>query len=315
MIKNFITRNLKNSIFQIIIVINLVFYIFLCHLDFKIKGTEKAVGLKSVVQIAVSEEMTKKEILVSTSQEQSDLLDENYPDYIEAIAEDNKTILEEKKDVEINNRKRGAKAKEIRRWRKLNKFHLRQSKRFHHLNYNVYQNVSVDFEVHFVISHCQEPYDWILKVIAPLCSQNNVSVHLYEKCGQSSGGEKIKLKLVDCYVNVVKLLNVGREGHTFLYHLLSHCHQLGDVNFFLQGGLESCPHELKYALTNMSTYMKQEETHPDTRETNFAFNPIISNAAVKYVLNLETSMVNYKNVPTKGYGHWKNLKHKDARSS
>ena len=44
--------------------------------------------------------------------------------------------------------------------------------------------------------------------------------------------------------NVVKLDNVGREGHSYLYHIVTHYDNLTDIIIFLPGSL-NLPHKIE----------------------------------------------------------------------
>jgi hypothetical protein len=62
--------------------------------------------------------------------------------------------------------------------------------------------------VHVVVAKYNENVDW--------CKKLNHKVTIYDKG--------------DCPVEgSIKLKNVGREGETFLYHIVKHYHQLDDV--------------------------------------------------------------------------------------
>jgi len=54
---------------------------------------------------------------------------------------------------------------------------------------------------------------------------NNFNIIIYNK------GDK----LTDTFENVIKIDNVGREGHTYLYHIVNNYDNLGDVTCFFPG--------------------------------------------------------------------------------
>jgi hypothetical protein len=53
---------------------------------------------------------------------------------------------------------------------------------------------------------------------------------------------KMEREVKDIYKSVEKLPNVGREGHTFLYHIIKNYESLADVTVFTQGRIsDQCP--------------------------------------------------------------------------
>ena len=73
----------------------------------------------------------------------------------------------------------------------------------------------------FIIAHYNENLDWIKKEAK--------NTYIYHK------GNEIKPRF-DCF-HWEKLPNVGREGHTYLYHIIKNYHDLADINIFLQGDI------------------------------------------------------------------------------
>ncbi|XP_033638033.1 uncharacterized protein LOC117298808 [Asterias rubens] len=76
----------------------------------------------------------------------------------------------------------------------------------------------------FVISHYKEKLDW-LKPVAKYC-------HVYDK------GHERSLKPSFPVKHWEELPNVGRESHTYLYHIIKNYENLANVTIFLQGDLE-----------------------------------------------------------------------------
>ena len=133
---------------------------------------------------------------------------------------------------------------------KLNKHGLPKSK---FPPYNM-PSTSWNATISFVISHCHDRIKWINKVLPPLCKNNDVHIYFYEKCNDAKHASKFQKKRRSrkCKSEIIHLPNVGREGHTFIYHILNRTKELQDMNFFVQGEFEACPHEIKNALRNMS---------------------------------------------------------------
>lgn len=76
--------------------------------------------------------------------------------------------------------------------------------------------------IEYVIAHYQENIDWV----KPYASQSSI----YHK------GKKKKPAFPS--YRWKKLKNVGREGHTYLYHIVNNYRQLADITVFLQGRID-----------------------------------------------------------------------------
>lgn len=76
------------------------------------------------------------------------------------------------------------------------------------------------FEI--VVSHYNEDLTWLKQ-------------HSAECCVYSKGGEKNALELPFTFT---PLPNIGREGHTFLYHIVNHYEHLAEVTLFVQGRID-----------------------------------------------------------------------------
>tara|TARA_B100000963_G_C22587325_1_gene653730 strand:- start:326 stop:1045 length:720 start_codon:yes stop_codon:yes gene_type:complete len=77
-------------------------------------------------------------------------------------------------------------------------------------------------DCYFVISRFREDLNWI-KIL------KDQKVIIYNK------GEKLNNYE---YKNIINLKNVGRESHTWLYHIVNNYNNLSDVNIFLQGRID-----------------------------------------------------------------------------
>ena len=76
----------------------------------------------------------------------------------------------------------------------------------------------------FVIAHYNENFDW-LKAYADNC-------HIYNKNRRTESMD------LDFY-QWESLPNVGRESHTYLYHIISNYDRLADITVFLQGSISN----------------------------------------------------------------------------
>ncbi|MDC3029607.1 DUF3431 domain-containing protein [Prochlorococcus sp. AH-716-P13] len=73
-----------------------------------------------------------------------------------------------------------------------------------------------------IISRYKEDLEWLKK-------HNDFEITVYNK------GLKLK---EDKYFKVLNLENVGRESHTWLYHIVNNYNSLNDINIFLQGKID-----------------------------------------------------------------------------
>ncbi|XP_033639675.1 uncharacterized protein LOC117300094 [Asterias rubens] len=80
-------------------------------------------------------------------------------------------------------------------------------------------------EYEFVIAHYDENLDW-LKPVASF-------THVYDK--SHFPGSKPSFSVKDWQ----ELPNVGREGHTYLYHIINNYENLANVTVFLQGKIDN----------------------------------------------------------------------------
>jgi len=85
--------------------------------------------------------------------------------------------------------------------------------------------------IDIIISRYNEDLKWTL--LKPF---NKFNYIVYNK-GTDDNFEKSKAK------KIINLDNIGREGHTYLYHIINNYNELADINVFLPGSLE-----LKYKL-------------------------------------------------------------------
>ena len=112
-------------------------------------------------------------------------------------------------------------------------------------DYEIYGNISLSNSLNIfwrpknkpslslIISRCRDSISW-LKRYAHLCFEREVTIYIYNKCEPVIIPDIIKFN-VNCRVTVIELNNVGREGHSWLYHLLYKSLNFRDINIFLQG--------------------------------------------------------------------------------
>ena len=73
-----------------------------------------------------------------------------------------------------------------------------------------------------IISRYKEDLEWLKK-------HNDFEITVYNK------GSKLK---EHSYFKVLNLENVGRESHTWLYHIVNNYNSLNEINIFLQGKID-----------------------------------------------------------------------------
>lgn len=111
-----------------------------------------------------------------------------------------------------------------------------------------------------VVARYTEDVEW-LSPIAPL-------VTMYNK-----GPEDIPDHIASQFKEIVCLPNVGRESHTYLYHILNRYDSLAPTTVFIQGRIQDhlpasqpiAPHDFVTALGNEATlYGVSKNAHPYT---------------------------------------------------
>lgn len=89
-----------------------------------------------------------------------------------------------------------------------------------------------------IIARYNENLDW-------LKAHKNFNIVIYNK------GKEI---ISSHHKNIIKIENVGRESHTWLYHIVNNYNNLDNINIFLQGRIDDlgC-----MAFQNPSSYLKE----------------------------------------------------------
>jgi hypothetical protein len=75
---------------------------------------------------------------------------------------------------------------------------------------------------HIIIAYYNENIDWISNI-----NTNYSEVYLYNKSGKTLN--------INSNINVIELPNIGRESHTYLYHIINNYSNLPNECIFLQG--------------------------------------------------------------------------------
>jgi hypothetical protein len=98
--------------------------------------------------------------------------------------------------------------------------------------------------IEIIVSRYNETLEWTL--IYPF---NKYKYTVYNK-GPNNNFEKSRVN------KIIQLNNVGRNDHTYLYHIINNYNNLADINVFFTGSI-NLPHKKKYAiliLNNIETY-------------------------------------------------------------
>jgi len=102
-----------------------------------------------------------------------------------------------------------------------------------------------------VINHCQEDLSWINVWVHAL----NISrVFVYDKCGQPPAPRAL--------MHTTRLPNVGREGHSWLYHLLRPHATFATHTLFVTGGHEVTLDAVKQRLMSERRGRRIDFIHP-----------------------------------------------------
>ena len=98
---------------------------------------------------------------------------------------------------------------------------------------SVFQKKKDTPSLSIVVSRCTESADW-LSEYEYLCEEIDVNIYVYHKCGGMEATNNITAN-IKCNVHNIPMDNNGREGHSWLHHMLYKSFDFRDVNVFLQG--------------------------------------------------------------------------------
>jgi hypothetical protein len=79
---------------------------------------------------------------------------------------------------------------------------------------------------HLIVSRFNEGLEWMEKL--PVNEFDKIFIY-------NKGKDDLEIKRGDCCYEIIKLENIGKCDHTYLYHILTHYDDLGDINVFLPG--------------------------------------------------------------------------------
>jgi hypothetical protein len=87
--------------------------------------------------------------------------------------------------------------------------------------------------IHIVIARYRESIDWINKI------PKNFKIFIYNK-----NNEPLNIFDINENINIINLPNIGREGDTYLHHIITHYDNLPDRIIFTQG--DPFPHSPRF---------------------------------------------------------------------
>jgi len=123
--------------------------------------------------------------------------------------------------------------------------------------------------VNFVIAKYKENVEWVKKL------DKKHKITIYDKSDSPIEGS-------------IKLKNVGREGETFLYHIVNNYDNLDEVTVFLQGN----PFEHLHTLVGWRTQLSNEEIDLVVNKMNFEINDNSDFTTFYQVLYNDTNYTN-----------------------
>jgi len=157
-----------------------------------------------------------------------------------------------------------------------------------------------DEQIEIVISRYNEDLNWIRN--EPFNKYNYI---VYNK------GKDENFYKCDRVKNIVSLENIGREAHTYLYHIINNYDSLKDITIFLPGS-NNMPHKNKRS-TNLISYIENnkntafscaEEIRTETvydRFKDFQIDDYLSTTQSNSQINKDSSIEKSKIRP---FGNW-----------
>lgn len=127
-------------------------------------------------------------------------------------------------------------------------------------------------EIEIVIARFDEDISWIYPYL-----EHNIQITVYNK------GEEFEE--IDERIHLVKLQNIGREAHTYLYHIINNYENLANVTIFLQGKIDDHIEDDLYGYINKlyidafyvglsKNFKKSELTHKQFKINEYCGNKL-----------------------------------------
>ncbi len=164
-------------------------------------------------------------------------------------------------------------------------------------NYN--ENYISDNNIEVVVSRYNEKLDWLNDELF-----NEFPVIIYNK------GINDNYENAPNIIKTVKLPNVGRCDHTYLYHIIDNYNNLADVTVFLPGSV-NLSHKYKRSQNiirkvkekNTTTFLCNFQENIVNENYNFQLYSYLSEDKINHEINNDTNMEVSKIRP---YGKWFN---------
>ena len=83
-------------------------------------------------------------------------------------------------------------------------------------------------KIQLVVSRYNENLDW-------LCAINDIDILIYNKGKTDIDYIKTSLNKANTNCDIIKLENIGKEGHTYISHIINNYNNLYDYTIFVQG--------------------------------------------------------------------------------
>ena len=152
--------------------------------------------------------------------------------------------------------------------------------------------------VEIVVSRYNENLEWLNQD-----PYNKYPVVIYNK------GQNDEFVHNNNVKDIVNLPNVGREGHTYLYHIVNNYDNLSDMTIFLPGSCESSVYKKKELSSKLLYNMNEKNRNIYTcsrgdlyeTEKNFQIDSYLSTSSANQQINRDVSMQKSKIRP---FGEW-----------
>jgi len=172
---------------------------------------------------------------------------------------------------------------------------------FYILNIKLYKkdvNIKFDKSIELIISRYNENLEWTLD--KPF---NNYKYIVYNK-GNNDNFEKKNI------VKIINLKNVGRESHTYLYHVINNYNNLSDIIVFLPGSI-NMNYKKRKAIKLLETIEEKNNAiflseYYSKNATSDMYYFQLNNYESNYIKNQNENVNNFKLSNIRPFGKWYN---------
>ena len=165
----------------------------------------------------------------------------------------------------------------------------------------LYKKPTIDI----VIARYEENLDWLYRLIPDELPYKISKIYIYNK-----GSELTNIHLPN--INIITLPNLGRESHTYFYHVINNYNNLADKTIFLPASVWS-KEEKRVQLFRLLNYISIHQTSAIIGVSNPTFIDNEKNLAIDtYLVTNEenrkkNSDINLDKSELRPYGNWFNL--------